>query len=191
MKTSLFFSLFFNSFIVSLCFERPTFTNIFRRIGTRSTRQGQLREILLTTTETESQIIEKYDDMDIIVDPVGLKEISDDEFNTEVLSHAGISVVLFSSHWCQPCRSMQMVVEAAKNSVVLRNENVKYLTIDTDENPLSSSEFQLRSIPSTLIFKNGRVVSDIIGLSSVSAVISEVQKHTLLNLPDIKVSSFE
>jgi thioredoxin 1 len=145
----------------------------------------------LTTTETESQIIEKYDDMDIIVDPVGLKEISDDEFNTEVLSHAGISVVLFSSHWCQPCRSMQMVVEAAKNSVVLRNENVKYLTIDTDENPLSSSEFQLRSIPSTLIFKNGRVVSDIIGLSSVSAVISEVQKHTLLNLPDIKVSSFE
>lgn len=162
---------------------------MLRKVGAR---QGQLRDVLFTPTESEKDtIIDNSYNMDITMGSAGLQEISDEKFNAEVLSHHGLSVVLFSSHWCQPCRTMKLVVEAAKNSVVLSNENVKFLTIDTDENPLTASEFQLRSIPSTLIFKNGRVVADILGLSSTSDVISEVAKHSLLNLPDIKVSSFE
>ena len=163
--------------------------SMLRKIGAR---QGQLREVLLIPTESEQDaVVDRSYNIDITVGSLGLKEISDEKFNAEVLSHHGLSVVLFSSHWCQPCRTMKQVVEAAKNSIVLSNENVKFLTIDTDENPLTASEFQLRSIPSTLIFKNGRVVADIIGLSSTSDVITVVAKHSLLNLPDIKVSSFE
>ena len=122
----------------------------------------------------------------------GLQPVTDADFNSEVLTHAGLSVVFFTSHWCIPCRSMAMVVEDAKDRMVFgKNENVKFLSIDTDENPISSSEFQLRSIPSTMLFKNGRVVAEIVGSVQKHVLLEEIKKHSLFNLPDISVSSFE
>ena len=54
----------------------------------------------------------------------------------------------------------------------------KFCSIDTDHNPESAAEFQVRSIPSTLFFKHGKVVSEIVGSVPQMVVISQITKHT-------------
>ena len=129
----------------------------------------------------------------ITLDPpiTTLKEIHDDDFNSEVLSHAGLAVVVFTSYWCGPCKKHSKLMEEVMNSSVLSNKRIKFLSVDTDENPVSSTEFQVRSIPSTMLFKNGRLVSEIVGAVPKHLIEREVLKHSLVNLPDISVSTFE
>jgi thioredoxin 1 len=122
----------------------------------------------------------------------GLNSITDDEFNNEVLNYAGLSVLLFTSHWCKPCKSMEILLENTKNSMSFgKNEMIKFLSIDTDENPISATEFQVRTIPTVLIFKNGRPVTDIIGTVSPITLNEAIIKNLIKNLPDLKVSTFE
>ena len=121
----------------------------------------------------------------------GLKSITDTKFNHEVLENAGLCVVFFTSHWCNPCRSMKGIIEDAQYSFEVNGDDVKFVAVDTDENPISSTEFQVRSIPSTFLFKNGRIVSEIVGVAPRSEIVAEIKKHALFNLPDISVSSFE
>ena len=56
-------------------------------------------------------------------------------------------------------------------------ENSKFFSIDTDYNPDSAAEFQIRSIPSTLFFKNGKLVSEIVGSVPSSVIDFQIQKH--------------
>jgi thioredoxin 1 len=58
------------------------------------------------------------------------------------------------------------------------NEKSRFCSIDTDHNPDSAAEFQIRSIPSTLFFKHGKLVSEIVGSVPQTVVISQIVKHT-------------
>ena len=120
-----------------------------------------------------------------------IRAINDDQFNIEVLSHAGLSVVIFTSSWCGPCKAHLHTIEEVLNSQVLTNKGIKFLSVDTDENPVTSTEFQVRSIPSTMMFKNGRCVSIIDGAVPKHVVEAEALKHSLVNLPDVSVATFE
>jgi thioredoxin 1 len=53
----------------------------------------------------------------------------------------------------------------------------KFCSIDTDHNPDSAAEFQIRSIPSTLFFKNGKLVSEIVGSVPHSVIEYQILKH--------------
>ena len=53
----------------------------------------------------------------------------------------------------------------------------KFFSVDTDSNPDSAAEFQIRSIPSTLFFKNGKLVSEIVGSVPESVIENQIEKY--------------
>ena len=140
---------------------------------------------------TSSAVNQLSDSLKLVPTLDKVKAIDDDEFNVEVLSHAGLSVVVFTSSWCGPCKAHLNNMDEVLNSQVLAKKGIKFLSVDTDENPVSSTEFQVRSIPSTMLFKNGRCVSIIDGAVPKHVIEAEALKHALVNLPDVSVSTFE
>jgi thioredoxin-like negative regulator of GroEL len=56
----------------------------------------------------------------------------------------------------------------------------KFYKIDTDFNPDAAEDFQVRSIPSTLFFKGGRLVSEIVGTVNTNVVVSQLTKHNVV-----------
>jgi thioredoxin 1 len=82
------------------------------------------------------------------------KSITDDQFEREVLSHQGISVVDFWAPWCGPCIQMAPALESF---AVSNAGNVSVYKLDVDENPKTAERFEIRSIPTIIFFRNGQV----------------------------------
>ena len=80
----------------------------------------------------------------------------------------------FNSSWCGPCRVMQKNLQ---EFMAVYSADSKFCSIDTDYNPDSAAEFQIRSIPSTLFFKNGKLVSEIVGSVPQSVIENQIQKY--------------
>lgn len=154
-------------------------------------KQGSKCNAVDINTVTSSSVNNLSDVVKLTPSLDKIKAIDDDQFNVEVLSHAGLSVVVFTSSWCGPCKAHLNTMGEVLNSQVLSNKGVKFLSVDTDENPVSSTEFQVRSIPSTMMFKNGRCVSIIDGAVPKHVIEAEALKHALVNLPDVSVATFE
>jgi thioredoxin 1 len=72
-------------------------------------------------------------------------------------------LVDFWAPWCGPCRAMSPAVEAAAVELGAR---AKVYKLNVDENPSVSPRFNLRGIPTLIVFKNGREVNRLVGLSS-------------------------
>jgi len=82
------------------------------------------------------------------------KSITDDQFEREVLSHQGVSVVDFWAPWCGPCIQMAPALEsfAASNA-----GKVDVYKLDVDENPKTAERFEIRSVPTIIFFKDGQI----------------------------------
>lgn len=87
-------------------------------------------------------------------------EINDANFDELVLK-SDVPVLLdFWAEWCSPCRMIAPVVEELAGEY---EGKIKVGKVDVDSNPGISSKYQIRSIPSLVIFKNGEVDNQIIG----------------------------
>ena len=106
-----------------------------------------------------------------------LISLTDGEFFERVLDSDGLSVVIFSSDWCGPCKSMERnIIDVSTGHSAI----AKFYRIDTDYNPEAAADFQLRSIPSTLFDKGGRLVSEIVGTVPSNVVLSQLLKHSVV-----------
>lgn len=93
----------------------------------------------------------------------GVKVITDGTFEEEVLN-AGVPVFVdFFAPWCGPCRMVAPIIEELAREYEGR---VKFVKIDTDENPQVAAAMQIRSIPTLVIFKGRDVVEATIGARS-------------------------
>jgi thioredoxin 1 len=90
---------------------------------------------------------------------------TDDNFETEVLSFKGLVVVDFWATWCGPCRIQGPIVDsiAVKFS---KNDKIKIGKLDVDENNTTAMKYQVMSIPTISIIKNGEVIETLVGLRS-------------------------
>jgi thioredoxin 1 len=102
-----------------------------------------------------------------------LKNVTDDTFEREVLSHPGVSVVDFWAPWCGPCVQMSPALEtfAASNA-----GKVDVYKLDVDENPKTAERFEIRSVPTIIFFKDGQVQHVSRGTMSATTLQNKVKE---------------
>lgn len=86
--------------------------------------------------------------------------ITKDNFKSEVLEHKGTVLIDFWADWCGPCRMLSPIVDEVANE----NPNIKVGKINVDEQQELSAQFGIMSIPTLLVFKDGKKISESIGL---------------------------
>lgn len=90
-----------------------------------------------------------------------ITHIYDKNFASEVLNENNLVIVDFGATWCMPCKMLKMVLE----EIDYENEEVKIVSVDVDESPRVSSNYDIQSVPTLLFFRNGRVVDQMIGFA--------------------------
>jgi thioredoxin 1 len=88
------------------------------------------------------------------------QEITDANFETEVLNSDIPVMVDFWAPWCGPCRALAPVIDQVAEEFAGK---VKVVKLNTDENPESAVKFRITSIPNLIIFKQGKPVDQLIG----------------------------
>jgi thioredoxin 1 len=87
-------------------------------------------------------------------------KVSDATFESEVLKSASPVVVDFWAEWCGPCRMIAPALEEIAGSL---GEKVKIVKLNVDENPQTAAKYNIQSIPTLMIFKDGNMSSRQIG----------------------------
>ena len=90
----------------------------------------------------------------------GLLQVNDKNFTAEVLQSDIPVLVDFWATWCGPCRAISPIVEDLAKEFSGR---VKITKLNVDENPSTPSQYGVRGIPALILFKEGKVLDQIVG----------------------------
>ncbi len=92
----------------------------------------------------------------------GIRHLNHGDFEREVLKSSTPTVVDFYADWCGPCKMVSPIIESLSNEY---SGKVKFAKVDTDLNQVLAAKYDVMSIPTVIIFKDGRIVDKIIGAS--------------------------
>jgi len=101
-------------------------------------------------------------------------ELTDQNFDAEVLKSNVPVLVDFWATWCGPCRTIAPIIDEL---AVTYKGKLKVGKVDTDKNSLYASKLGISSIPAVFVFKNGQVVDRIIGARPKQAFVNAVSPH--------------
>ncbi|MHB0949164.1 MAG: thioredoxin [Gemmatimonadaceae bacterium] len=100
--------------------------------------------------------------------------VTDGDFEQEVEKHDGLTVVDFWATWCGPCRMIAPILDQIATEY---DGKVKVTKLDVDANIKTATRFNVRSIPTILFFKDGKVVDQIVGAVPKATIESKLQQH--------------
>lgn len=100
--------------------------------------------------------------------------VTDADFENVVEQSAGLTVVDFWATWCAPCRMIAPVLEQLAEEYAGKARVAK---LDVDTNVRTASRFQVRSIPTLLFFKDGKVVDQVIGAVPKQQLEMKFKEH--------------
>ena len=98
--------------------------------------------------------------------------VTDANFEAEVEKHDGLAIVDFWATWCGPCRMIAPILEQLSTEY---EGKVKVTKLDVDANIKTGSRFNVRSIPTLLFFKDGKVVDQIVGAVPKSTITGKLE----------------
>ena len=101
-------------------------------------------------------------------------ELTDGNFSQEVLKADTPVLVDFWAVWCGPCKMIAPVVEQIASEY---EGKLKVGKVDVDNNQQTAMQYGIRSIPTLLVFKDGRVVEQIVGAAPKKALTDKLAKH--------------
>jgi thioredoxin 1 len=99
-----------------------------------------------------------------------LNEVTDDNFQAEVLEADKPVLVDFWAPWCGPCRIIAPHLEELDNE----RDDLRVVKLNVDDNPQTAAQYNVMSIPMLLLFKNGAPVHQIIGAVPKSRLLQEL-----------------
>lgn len=103
-----------------------------------------------------------------------IKEITDSKFSEVVSNPSKLVVVDFWAPWCGPCKMLGPVLEEVAKEF---GERVEFAKINVDDNPVTSQNFEISTIPTVLIFRNGEVVDTLVGFRPKQEVVTLIRKN--------------
>jgi thioredoxin 1 len=86
----------------------------------------------------------------------------------------GVVLVDFWATWCRPCRMQGPIVEEIAKEM---GKKIKVGKLDTDQNKALSQRYSVTYLPTLVIFKNGKIVEQFVGLQQKETLVNAIKKH--------------
>jgi thioredoxin 1 len=102
------------------------------------------------------------------------KDVNEAAFDDELLQSDKPVLVDFWAPWCGPCRAMTPAVEAVAEAY---QSKAKVLKLNVDESPAVSPRYNIRGIPTLILFKDGQEADRLVGLQSREQIAALIDKH--------------
>jgi thioredoxin 1 len=97
-----------------------------------------------------------------------IKPVDDATFNAEVLAAKTPVLVEFGAAWCPPCRMLAPVLEEVAGE---RSNELRVLTVDVDASPVVQGRYGVMSVPTLLVFIDGKPVRQMVGFTSKGRLV--------------------
>tara|TARA_B110000438_G_scaffold91782_1_gene91324 strand:- start:36 stop:356 length:321 start_codon:yes stop_codon:yes gene_type:complete len=102
------------------------------------------------------------------------KNITDDNFEKEVLKASKPTLVDFWAEWCLPCKQIGPILEEISNEMSNEIDIAKH---NIDENPNQPTKYGVRGIPTMLLFKGGELKATKVGATTKSNIVSWIEEN--------------
>jgi thioredoxin 1 len=100
-----------------------------------------------------------------------ITEVTDNNFQAEVVEATEAVLVDFWAPWCGPCRIVAPHLEELNDE----REDMRVVKLNVDDNPETAAKYNVMSIPTLLLFKNGQVAHQIIGALPKNRLVQELE----------------
>jgi thioredoxin 1 len=100
--------------------------------------------------------------------------VKDNDFEEVVVNSSKPVLVDFYADWCGPCKMIAPILEEVAKEL---GEDATIAKLNVDENTETSRKHMVMSIPTMLVFKNGKVVEKVVGLRPANALLETIKKH--------------
>jgi thioredoxin 1 len=101
------------------------------------------------------------------------RDVTDQNFDTEVLGSDKPIMVDFWAEWCGPCRAVSPILDQIATE---HSEKIDVVKLNVDDNPETAMKYQITSIPTMKVFRGGEVVKTVIGAKPKPALEAELQE---------------
>ncbi|MCJ7465610.1 MAG: thioredoxin [Maribacter sp.] len=92
----------------------------------------------------------------------------------KIVSSKGLVLVDFSAEWCGPCKTLGPILKQVKDEL---KDSLKIVKIDVDKNPSLSEKYQVRGVPTMVLFKEGKQIWRQSGVLQKNDIIKVVQSY--------------
>lgn len=100
-------------------------------------------------------------------------EITKSNFNELVINNKGLALIDFWAVWCGPCQMQAPIIEELAKEL----DDVTVGKVNVDEQQELAVEYEISSIPTIILFKNGKVVDTLVGYQAKDSLINLIEKY--------------